>query len=97
VLARLKEPFFFAEQTALNACIRTSEQAVALLPARCNWMCSRAFPLVSADGKSLLDPYPPHEAIGVLHLAADTKRGIWPLVDARGKEQPRALTFPMLP
>jgi hypothetical protein len=97
VLARLKEPYFFAEQTALNACIRTSERAVALLPARCNWMCSRALPLVSADGKSLLDPYPPHEAIGVLHLAADTKRGMWPLVDARGKEQPRALTFPMLP
>jgi hypothetical protein len=96
VLARLREPFFFAEQTALNACIRQHDAPVALLPARCNWMCSRAFPLVSADGKSLLEPYPPHEPIGIVHLAADTKRGIWPLVDAHGRPQPRALTFPML-
>lgn len=96
VLARLKEPFFFAEQCALNACIRTSELAVALLPARCNWLCSRSFPLVSADGKWLLEPYPPHERLGVIHLAAETKRGVWPLVDAHGRPQPRALTFPTL-
>jgi hypothetical protein len=97
VLAHLREPFFFAEQTALNACIRQHDTPVALLPARCNWMCSRAFPLVSADGKSLLEPCPPHEPIGILHLAAETKRGVWPLLDARGRPQPRVLTFPMLP
>jgi hypothetical protein len=97
LLARLREPFFFVEQTALNACIRNHDAPVALLPARCNWMCSRAFPLVATDGKSLLEPYPPHEPIGIVHLAAETKRGVWPLVDARGRPQPRTLTFPMLP
>jgi hypothetical protein len=97
VLARLREAFFFAEQTALNACIRNDEAPAALLPARCNWMCSRSLPLVAADGNSLLEPYPPHEPLGIIHLAAETKNGIWPLVDEKGKPRPRPLTFPMLP
>ena len=69
---------------------------MALLPARYNWMCSRALPLVGPGGKSLLEPCPPREPTGIVHLTAETKRGVWPLIDTRGDPQPRSLTFPML-
>jgi hypothetical protein len=96
-LARLREPYFFAEQTTLNACIRNHNADVALLPARCNWICSRALPCVGADGKSLVEPYPPFEPIGILHLSAETKNGIWPLRDLEGRVNHRSLAFPPLP
>jgi hypothetical protein len=97
ILARLREAYFFAEQTALNACIREHDMAVALLPARCNWICSRALPRVGADGKSLVEPFPPFEPLGILHLSAATKDGIWPLRDLEGRPHHRSLTFPTLP
>jgi lipopolysaccharide biosynthesis glycosyltransferase len=97
VLARVRQPFFFAEQTALNACIREANVPVALLPARYNWMCSRAFPCVGADGKALVEPQPPFEPLGIIHVAAGAKQGIWPLAGVDGRIHHRALTFPPLP
>jgi hypothetical protein len=97
VLTRIQEAFFFAEQTALNACIRNGNAPAALLPARCNWICSRALPLIAADGKSLVEPCPPFDPLGIVHLAAETKNGIWPLLDLDGRTHHRTLTFPMLP
>ena len=97
ILARVRNAFFFAEQTALNVCIRQEEITTAFLPARYNWMCNRAFPLISADGKTLLEPNPPYEPLGILHMAANTRTGLWPLYDQRGKLHHRSLAFPLLP
>jgi hypothetical protein len=97
VLARIRNAFFFAEQTALNVCIRGEGTAAALLPARYNWMCNRAFPLLSTDGKTFLEPNPPYEALGIVHMAAGTRSGIFPLYDESGKIHHRSLAFPMLP
>lgn len=97
VLERLRTAFFFAEQTALNVCVRQEGIEAAFLPARYNWMCNRALPLLSADGKSFVEPNPPYEPLGIVHMAAGTKSGTWPLYDLSGRTHYRTLTFPMLP
>ncbi len=79
-----REALFFAEQTALNVVIRESGIATALLPAICNWMCNRALPSCSDDGIELREPHPPFQRIGVVHLTANTKNGIWQLATTNG-------------
>jgi hypothetical protein len=96
LLDRLRRSFFFAEQTALNVCIRQQGIAAALLPARYNWMCNRATPLLSTDGKTFLDPGPPHEELAIIHMAAGTKSGLWMLTDLSGRLHQRSLCFPPL-
>jgi lipopolysaccharide biosynthesis glycosyltransferase len=96
VLARIATPFFFAEQTALNVVARQDNIDVVLLPARYNWMCNRAMPMLSADGKALVDPNPPHDPLGIIHLAAGTRDGIWPIADMAGRTHHRSLAFPQL-
>ncbi len=97
VLQRLQEPFFFAEQTALNYAVRHEKLPAALLPAQCNWMCNRALPFLALDGKTLVEPAPPHLPLGVIHLTANTKHGLWPVVDLAGQTHMRVLTHPPLP
>jgi len=75
IFERLKEPYFYAEQTALNYIIRNSDFETAFLPSTCNWMCNRALPLCSEDGAILLEPQPPFNRIGIIHMTADTKTG----------------------
>lgn len=60
---------FVSEQTALNVALRTRGLPMSLLPASCNWICYRAPPLCTADGRTLLDPQLPHEPLGIVHLA----------------------------
>lgn len=97
VLQRLNEPFFFAEQTALNFAIRHEKLPAALLPAQCNWVCNRARPALALDGTTLVNPEPPYPAIGIIHLTANTKRDLWEMVDLAGRSHTRTLTYPPLP
>ena len=46
-------------------------------------------PRRSSDGKSLIEPHPPFEPLGIVHLAADTKRGFWSLFDPAGQTHHR--------
>jgi hypothetical protein len=59
-------------------------------------MCSRALPVLSADRKTFLEPHPPHEQLGILHLAAGMREGPWSLIDLTGRPHQRTLTFPPL-
>ena len=93
---RLREPFFFAEQTAMNACVRAHAIPSAFLPARFNWMASRALPRLSFDGKIYLEKHPPFEHIGILHLAAETRDRSWDIYDLGGNKHHRYLNFPPL-
>jgi hypothetical protein len=61
--------FFFAEQTALNYAIFAEHQPVNFLPAYCNWMVGDAAPAFDARRGLFVEPYAPHEVIGVMHLA----------------------------
>ncbi len=60
---------FVSEQVALNLALRTGGLPFSQLPARCNWICFRATPFSSADGRLLLEPELPHAPLGILHLA----------------------------
>src|SRR5260370_32720183 len=71
VLAQVlkRTQFFFVEQTALNYVIFAEHLPVNFLPAYCNWMPGDAAPAFD-DGRGLfVEPYAPHEVIGVMHLA----------------------------
>jgi len=81
IIERIKEPYFYSEQTALNYTIRNGDFETAFLPSTCNWMCNRALPLCSEDGAVLLEPQPPFNRIGIIHMTADTKTGEEKLLD----------------
>jgi hypothetical protein len=93
ILKLKREAFFFSEQTALNAVVRAAKVPTAFLPSTCNWMCNRAMPMCSEDGKLLLEPNPPFQPLGIIHLTADSKNGRWPVSDTGGKVHSRSLRF----
>lgn len=61
--------FFFVEQTALNYAIFAEHLSVDFLPAYCNWMPGDAAPAFDAERGLFVEPYSPHEVIGIMHLA----------------------------
>ncbi len=69
VLARTR--FFFAEQTALNYAIFAEHLPVNFLPAYCNWMVGDATPAFDVGRGLFVEPYAPHQVIGVVHLAGE--------------------------
>jgi len=66
--------FFYAEQTALNYAIFAEKLPVNLLPAYCNWMVGDAAPAFDAGRGLFVEPFAPHEAIGVVHLAGPEQK-----------------------
>ncbi len=65
-----KRNFFLAEQIALNYVLHSRDggSGVTMLPARFNWICNRAVPLLDAGSGQFVEPAPPHEKLGVIHL-----------------------------
>jgi hypothetical protein len=61
--------FFFVEQTALNYVIFAERLPVNFLPAYCNWMPGDAAPAFDGARRLFVEPYAPHEVIGIMHLA----------------------------
>jgi hypothetical protein len=66
--------FFFAEQTALNYAVFAEGLPANLLPAYCNWMVGDAAPAFDRARGLLVEPYAPHEVIGVVHLAGTEQK-----------------------
>jgi hypothetical protein len=66
--------FFYIEQTALNYVIFAEGLPVNLLPAYCNWMPGDAAPAFDAARGRFVEPYAPHEVIGIMHLAGETQK-----------------------
>jgi hypothetical protein len=66
--------FFFIEQTALNYVIFAEHLPVDFLPAYCNWMPGDAAPAFDAERDLFVEPYAPHEAIGIMHLAGPEQK-----------------------
>ena len=61
--------FFLGEQTALNYAIFAEHLPANFLPAYCNWMPGDAAPAFDDRRGLFVEPYAPHEPIGVMHLA----------------------------
>jgi hypothetical protein len=66
--------FFFVEQTALNYAIFAQHLPVDFLPAYCNWMPGDAAPGFDAERGLFVEPYSPHEVIGIMHLAGPVQK-----------------------
>ena len=66
--------FFFVEQTALNYVIFAERLPVNFLPAYCNWMPGDATPAFDAANGRFVEPYAPHEVIGIMHLAGPEQK-----------------------
>jgi hypothetical protein len=66
--------FFYIEQTALNYVIFAERLPINLLPAYCNWMPGDAAPAFDAARGLFVEPYAPHEVIGVMHLAGEAQK-----------------------
>lgn len=66
--------FFYAEQTALNYAIFAERLPANFLPSYCNWLVGDAAPAFDARRGLFVEPYAPHEIIGVMHLAGPEQK-----------------------
>ena len=64
---------FGSEGLAMNIAVYDSNVNVEFLPLYCNWIASNVLPKYDEDKKTFVEPYLPHNKIGIMHLAA----GIW--------------------
>jgi hypothetical protein len=72
--------YFLGEQTSLNYAIFAEKLAADFLPCYCNWMPGDATPAFDASRGLFVEPYAPHEVIGVMHLAGrDQKEKVFRL------------------
>ncbi len=67
------EDVYFSDQIPLHRILHTSEISIFPLRAIDNWQTYACTPRIDPDAKLLCVPTPPHEVIGLLHLAGQTK------------------------
>jgi hypothetical protein len=60
---------FTADQLTLGLLVYREHAAVEILPAWCNWLAEIAPPAFDLDQDCFVEPYLPHDPIGVMHLA----------------------------
>ena len=70
----LRTRFFYAEQIALNYAIFADGLPANFLPAYCNWAVGDAAPAFDADRGLFVEPFAPHEVIGVIHLSGPDQK-----------------------
>ena len=77
--------FFYVEQIALNYAIFAEHLPVNFLPAYCNWTPGDAAPAFDGRRRVFVEPYAPHETIGVMHLAGrEQKEQVFTLTRLEG-------------
>lgn len=59
---------FTAEQLTMGIMIWKDKFSAELLPAPCNWLCETK-PLWDTKQKCFIEPYLPHQKIGIMHLS----------------------------
>ena len=64
---------FGSEGLAINIAVYDKNIDVEFLPLSCNWIASNVLPKFDLENKTFVEPYLPHNKIGIMHLAA----GIW--------------------
>ena len=64
---------FGSEGLSINIAVYDKNTEVEFLPLSCNWIASNVLPKFDENNKNFVEPYLPHNKIGIMHLAA----GIW--------------------
>ncbi len=86
--------FRLSDQTALNYAVYADRAPVSFLPAYCNWFCGKGTPMYDAARRLLVEPHPPHQPLGIVHLAgAGMKERRWRLDTLQGGTVETLLTF----
>ena len=70
-LARRRD--FYAEQFGLNRVVYLEDFRRNVLPATCNWLANRAQIFFDAPTKTFVEPYLPHQPLGIIHLSGESK------------------------
>lgn len=71
-----QKPNFHVEQCSINLEIfenleKYLADGIEFLPSSCNWVCHQALPMFDADRECLVEPFLPHQKLGVIHRASD--------------------------
>jgi hypothetical protein len=82
------------DQISLNYVAATGGLPVEFLPSRCNWVCHLALPKYDPEGARFVEPYLPHETLGILHLTLGSKEGEHEIQDLDGTRRRRSLRRP---
>ncbi len=64
---------FGSEGLAINIAVYEKNVDVEFLPLYCNWIASNVLPKYDTENNTFVEPYLPHNKIGIMHLAA----GLW--------------------
>ena len=64
---------FGSEGLSINIAVYDKNVDVEFLPLYCNWIASNVLPKFDQNKSTFVEPYLPHNTIGIMHLAA----GIW--------------------
>jgi len=64
---------FGSEGLAMNIAVYDKNIDVEFLPLYCNWIASNVLPKFDTEKETFVEPYLPHNKIGIMHLAA----GLW--------------------
>ncbi len=64
---------FGSEGLAINIAVYVKNIPDEFLPLNCNWIASNILPKFDVEKNTFVEPYLPHNKIGIMHLAA----GIW--------------------
>jgi len=82
------------DQIALNHAVYSRGLEAEYLPAWCNWVCARGLPAFNPATGEFVEPYVPHQRIGILHMARNTKHGTHELATTTGGKVRRSLRRP---
>ena len=85
---------FLVDQTSLNRAVFVQNAPTTLLPAYCNWFCGKGTPMFDAEKHLVIEPYEPHQALGIVHLAGKgMKERVWTLKTLQGGTIATRLTY----
>ena len=82
-----------AEQTALNLLVHSGLASVHLMPAYSHWICNICPPAYDPDSHLIVEPNLPHTPIGIIGLAANSKKDSILIPQPDGLSMVRLLTY----
>jgi len=88
------DPTIWVNQVAFNHAVYSRGLEAEYLPAWCNWVCARGLPAFNPATGEFVEPYVPHQRIGILHMAWNTKHGTHELATTTGGKVRRSLRRP---
>jgi lipopolysaccharide biosynthesis glycosyltransferase len=81
------------DQHSFNAALMLNNLPAALLPARCNWICTLSPPVWNSATRQFCEPNKNAPPLSVLHLAGPAKRRVYQLYSTTGMPIATSVSF----